>query len=463
MWLVGRSALFHLPRPAFVSIRALSSISLSHEPSPCASFDDAQFLPWLRRKSGVEISSSLKIGHSEHGRSLFASRFIEGGECILEIPHNAITPDKISPRYKSLLGDDVSNIGRLALVLLSEEKLGWTSEWAPYIACLPRMGELHCTIFWNKQEMELLRSSSVFHESVQNRNCIKKEFLSLISALKDFPEVTGSLKLEKFVHAYGIVGSRAWDATKQGLSLIPFADFLNHDGCSEACLLSDDDKEVSEVIAEQNYAPGEEVGPVVIISVVLISYGKFSNATLLLDFGFTLPYNPYDQVQFCMGLPQHDPLLSKKIGLLHRHNMPTTTDTDGPDGAKCSFTIKAVRSTDGRGFPPPLRAFARVVSATTYQELENMAAEALNRDGRLARLPLENKNKEVLSHRLLLSKIEGVIEEHMASISILERKCVGCNQFLHRRRLAKDLLNGELRVLCSAASWLTHYCHTLTG
>ncbi|CAN6471136.1 unnamed protein product [Victoria cruziana] len=135
--------------------------------------------------------------------------------------------------------------------------------------------------------MELLRSSSVFHESVQNRNCIKKEFLSLISALKDFPEVTGSLKLEKFVHAYGIVGSRAWDATKQGLSLIPFADFLNHDGCSEACLLSDDDKEVSEVIAEQNYAPGEEV---------LISYGKFSNATLLLDFGFTLPYNPYDQV-----------------------------------------------------------------------------------------------------------------------------------------------------------------------
>ncbi|XP_031484729.1 fructose-bisphosphate aldolase-lysine N-methyltransferase, chloroplastic isoform X2 [Nymphaea colorata] len=457
MWLVGRSTFFSLPRPAVVSIRTLSSISLSREPPPCAAFDDAEFLPWLRRKSGVEISSSLKIGRSEYGRSLFASRFIEGGECILKIPHNAITPDKIFPRFNSLLGDNVSDIGRLALILLSEEKLGLASDWAPYIACLPQMGKLHCTIFWNKQEMELLRSSSVFHESVQNRNCIKKEFLALISALKDFTEMTGSLELEKFMHAYGVVGSRAWDATKQGLSLIPFADFFNHDGYSEACLLSDDDKEVSEVIADRNYAPGEEVGS------VLISYGKFSNATLLLDFGFTLPYNPYDQVQLCVGLPQYDPLFSNKVELLHRHNMPTTSDTTGPDGARSSFTIKAVRSTDGRGFPPPLRAFARVLSATTCQELENMAAEAVKRDGRLARFPLGDKNKEVISHRFLLSKITDLIEEHISAISLLDTKCIGCYQFLHRRKLAKDLLNGELRILHSAASWLTHYCSTLSA
>lgn len=30
---------------------------------------------------------------------------------------------------------------------------------------------------------------------------------------------------------------------------------------------------------------------------VMIRYGKFSNATLLLDFGFTLQHNLYDQVE----------------------------------------------------------------------------------------------------------------------------------------------------------------------
>ncbi|XP_068314857.1 uncharacterized protein [Pyrus communis] len=43
-----------------------------------------------------------------------------------------------------------------------------------------------------------------------------------------------------------------------------------------------------QVIGDRNYAPGEHV---------LIRYGKFSNATLLLDFGFTLSCNIHDQVQ----------------------------------------------------------------------------------------------------------------------------------------------------------------------
>ncbi|KAK9169098.1 hypothetical protein Syun_001238 [Stephania yunnanensis] len=32
---------------------------------------------------------------------------------------------------------------------------------------------------------------------------------------------------------------------------------------------------------------------------VLIRYGKFPNSTLLLDFGFTLPYNAHDQLLGC--------------------------------------------------------------------------------------------------------------------------------------------------------------------
>ncbi|XP_024043661.1 uncharacterized protein LOC102631220 isoform X2 [Citrus sinensis] len=63
-------------------------------------------------------------------------------------------------------------------------------------------------------------------------------------------------------------------------------DFLNHDGLSEAVVLHDEDKQLSEVIADRDYAPKEEVW---------ITYGKFPNSTLLLDFGFSLPYNIYDE------------------------------------------------------------------------------------------------------------------------------------------------------------------------
>ncbi|KAM1819563.1 hypothetical protein ACFX15_001133 [Malus domestica] len=34
------------------------------------------FLPWLERKAGAEISSALSIGKSAHGTSLFASKSI---------------------------------------------------------------------------------------------------------------------------------------------------------------------------------------------------------------------------------------------------------------------------------------------------------------------------------------------------------------------------------------------------
>ena len=46
------------------------------------------------------------------------------------------------------------------------------------------------------------------------------------------------------MHACNLVESRAWGSTK-GLSLIPFADFVNHDGFSDSFLLGDEDKQLS--------------------------------------------------------------------------------------------------------------------------------------------------------------------------------------------------------------------------
>ncbi|XP_020597355.1 uncharacterized protein LOC110037115, partial [Phalaenopsis equestris] len=83
-----------------------------------------EFMTWLRKKTGLEISSVLSIGNSRYGRSLFASEPIEDGDCILKIPYTVhLTPDKIIPEVESLIVDDVGTISRLAVVLLAEQKL----------------------------------------------------------------------------------------------------------------------------------------------------------------------------------------------------------------------------------------------------------------------------------------------------------------------------------------------------
>ncbi|KAJ0978500.1 hypothetical protein J5N97_013974 [Dioscorea zingiberensis] len=225
---------------------------------------------------------------------------------------------------------------------------------------------------------------------------------------------------------------------------------------SEAVLLSDEEKEISEVIVDRDYAASEQV---------LIRYGRFSNATLLLDFGFTLRCNIHDQVQICMDISSLDPLYKMKLELWNKHSSPKVADACSSNSSGNFFTLKEVRagSKRGKGIPQALRALSRVLSATSKEELEALEAEAAENDGRLARRPLKDRSKEILSHHILLAQLEHTIESHDAAI-----KVVGSAQFHNdhsrstcRRQMAKDVLEGELRVLRSACDWLKDYCARL--
>lgn len=278
------------------------------------------FLQWLERKAACSISSSLFIGNSSYGRSLFASKIIQTGDCILKVPYRVqITADNLLPEIRSLIGEEVGNIAKLATVILIEKKLGQGSEWYPYISCLPQQGELHNTVFWTESELEMIRPSSVYQETIDQKSQIEKDFLAIKHIFECSHQSFGDSTYKDFMHACTLVGSRAWGSTN-GLALIPFADFLNHDGVSEAI-----------IIADRDYAPGEQV---------LIRYGKFSNATLMLDFGFTIPYNIYDQVQIQFDIPKHDPLRDMKLELLHQYFIPPPEDMKGLSHPVNSFSIK---------------------------------------------------------------------------------------------------------------------------
>ncbi|CAN6567544.1 unnamed protein product [Malus baccata var. baccata] len=413
-------------------------------------FDD--FLPWLKRKAGADISSALSIGKSAYGTSLFASKSITAGDCVLKVPYSLqLASDNLVPELKDLLSDEVGDAAKLAAVVLFEQRMGnvdccssliyyvverfslWIlrflfmqdSGWAPYIRRLPCPEEMHCTIFWSDDELELIRQSSVYQETINQRSQIEKEFLAIRMLLLEHGKARR----------------------------IPFADFLNHDGTSESIVLSDDDKQFSEVIADRSYAPGEQV---------LIRYGKFSNATLLLDFGFTHSYNIHDQVQIQGNIPHDDVLREMKWELLKRHHRPISNDVNCFDSSMDSFTIKEVRSGSGKGkgIPQSLRAFARVLCCTSPQELSDLAKEAAEHDGRLARRPLTNSSREIKAHQMLVSKLTRLVEDYDASIMSLGfvSSRITRGRLHIRRQVARDLLNGELRILKSASAWLRNYC-----
>ncbi|XP_027111140.2 ribosomal lysine N-methyltransferase 4-like isoform X1 [Coffea arabica] len=464
--------------------RPFFTLSVRHRPKlkfstssdkACRSYIDEEcdedFLPWLEQKACTKISSTLSIGKSAHGRALYASKPIQAGDCILRVPYSVqLAPDNLPPEICSLFGDEVSSVSKVALLLLHEQKMGQKSEWAPYIRRLPQPFEMHNTIFWSDDELEMIRQSVIYQETIKQRNHIEKQFMAIKPATDQFPQCFEDVSLKDFAYAHALVlwtrtfgddlfldipvTSRAWESSR-GVSMIPFADFLNHDGTSEACLMSHEGKQLSEVIAERDYSPGDQV---------LISYGKFSNSSLVLDFGFTVPYNIYDQAQVELNIPQHYHLFQMKLELLQRFKAPAIKDVNEFSSSEKLFTIKEVKfaSKKGRGIPQSFRAFACVLCSNA-QELSDLESEAAQSDGRLARSPLKNKSREIEAHELIHSKITEQINEYDACIKSLGPSTSQNLVRKHalRRQMAHDLLSGELRVLKSASAWLKKYCATL--
>lgn len=467
MWVKGRHSIICLPKPSAICSSARprfsSPLPLSQGPS-VAVREDNDFTMWLRKRGEDGACSSLTMGTSLYGRGLFASRPIQAGDCILRISKRLIiTPDKLHEEVKHLLHKDISNCARLALLILAEQYAGQASEWAPYMSCLPQLGALHNTVLWSDDELEMLRqSSSSYRQSVQFRAAIVEEFGAVQHVLQQCPHIFGqSVTCTNFRHAYAVVNSRAWGVDEGNtVGLVPFVDFFNHDAHCQSFLSFDNEYEYAEVIADRDYTAGEQVS---------INYGKFGNDVLAVTFGFTLEYNPYDQVEVWMGLSRRDVLRKAKLQLLHSHGMLTLSGFGDFDGGGNAFLIKEVKTIKGRGkgIPQPMRAFARVLCASSNEELVDMAREASEFDGRLARQPLKDIHKELQAMVLLLARVESLIQDHSSAILALEmadycrmnRKPVPSI----RREMAEEILGGELRVLRSAANWLKHHCIDLNS
>lgn len=444
-WTFRKPILFPLFQCFCASVSDFTSMP-SYKASYVDEDDDCNdFLPWLERKAKSKVSTALSIGMSSYGRTLFASENIKRGDCLLKVPFSVqISPDNMRPEFSKLIKDEVGSVARVAVVILFEKKLGRKSEWAPYISRLPPPEDMHSSIFWSDEELEMIGPSFLYEETLKQKKLIERDFLRVKLVFDEFQHLFQDPTLEEFMYAYQLVKSRAWESQK-GVSLIPFADFLNHDHTSGTYLYGDVYKQHSEVTADRDYAVGDEV---------LIRYGRFSNAALLLDFGFTVSNNSWDVFQVDLNIPQDDKLYTQKSDILHNLRVPNMKEGSEFTSSWNSFKIR-----QGKAIPLRLRAFARILVCKSQQELDGLREEAAQSDGRMARSPFKNKEREIAAHKLLHSKVCQLIEKHNEHIKLLASTAPDQSmKSVVRRRLAQDLLQGELRVMNSAREWLVNYC-----
>ncbi|XP_024523831.1 histone-lysine N-methyltransferase setd3-like [Selaginella moellendorffii] len=335
---------------------------------------------------------------------MFASRPIRAGERMLEVPPSLmITSRCLQDEVARFLPAQATEWSRLALFILAQWNKGQNSAWDPYMGILPSLVELNNTVFWKQEELQCVRHSPVYFKTTQRERWLDMEFSDVQSAISRCRHIFGeTASYDAFKHAYSIVATRSWRVTDIcELGMVPYVDLINHDWKCESILSHDPDKNCVVVIADRDYATGDEV---------FISYGQLPNVTLAVDYGFALSYNPFDEAEIWVTISPDDPLYDAKLDVFSRNKIKITEEEDGSMGK--AFVIQDINS-NPNGIPPGLRSFARVLCAKTPEELERLDASSAG-SGNFS-WDQDNQHKDRCALLEILSQVDNLIEKYVAA------------------------------------------------
>lgn len=173
----------------------------------------------------------------------------------------------------------------------------------PWKRVLPTQADFEASLplMWPKELHEYLPSAA-YGILKRQQNKFQLEWDSVSKA---FPEMERSaymynwfvINTRTFFHKTPEMEKYSWE---DKLALVPAADLFNHS--NNGCEVTWSVDEGYDITTNRTYNAGEEL---------FISYGKHSNDFLLVEYGFTMPGNPYDEV----GL---DEVIMPKLGNAQR-------------------------------------------------------------------------------------------------------------------------------------------------
>ncbi|KHG10408.1 Ribulose-1,5 bisphosphate carboxylase/oxygenase large subunit N-methyltransferase, chloroplastic [Gossypium arboreum] len=375
-------------------------------------------LPWGCDIDSLENAEALQNWLSDSGlppqkvginkvemgkRGLVALKKINRGEKILFVPPSLlITSDSdwSSPVAGHVLKQqNVADLPLLATYLISEANLQKSSRWSNYISSLPR--EPYSLLHWRRSELDRF-------DDLRRRIFSKHPHL--------FP---------KEVYLYSMDGK---------VALVPWADMLNHSCEVETYLNYDKSSQAVVFTTDRAYQPGEQV---------FISYGKKSNAELLLSYGFVPKQgtNLNDSVELPLSLKISDKCYKQKLKALMKHGLSASS--------QC-YPIQI------SGWPLELMAYAylTVSPPSMSKQFEEMAAMASNES--IIRKDLRYPEIEEKALQFILDSCESSISKYSKflkesgsmDLDITSQEQQNRGVFL--KQLAVDLCTSEQKILYRA-------------
>ncbi|MBA0854184.1 hypothetical protein Goshw_027212 [Gossypium schwendimanii] len=349
---------------------------------------------------------------------------------------------------------NVADLPLLATYLISEANLQKSSRWSNYISSLPR--QPYSLLYWTRSELDrYLKASQIRLRAIERIADITGTFEDLRRRIFSkhphlFPKEV--FNLVTFRWSFGILLSRLiYLSSMDGkVALVPWADMLNHSCEVETYLNYDKSSQAVVFTTDRAYQSGEQV---------FISYGKKSNAELLLSYGFVPKEgtNLNDSVELPLSLKISDKCYKQKLKALKKH---------GLSASQC-YPLQI------SGWPLELMAYAylTVSPPSMSKQFEEMAAMASNEsiirkdlrypeiEEKALQFILDNCESSISKYSKFLKESgsmdlditsqelqnRGVFLKQLAvDLCISEQKILHRAQYILKRRL-RDMRSGELR------------------
>ncbi|XP_013400368.1 SET domain-containing protein 4 isoform X2 [Lingula anatina] len=288
---------------------------------------------WLK-SNGFRCRKLQPAEFHDTGRGLLTLNSIPSGKCIISLPGRLLITSQTV--MASDLGADIqryiprlSPLLALCIYLINEQLKGVDSFWHPYIQVLPT--DFTTPVYYSQEELQWLptRARQAAMEQIQTvtRQYLElKEFMSNI--IKSHQKLAETFSYEHFRWAWCVVNTRSVYMLQprcQFLSneidhyaLAPYLDLLNHSVDAKVDAGYNYDTKRYEIITWTAYSKYQQV---------YINYGPHNNTRLLVEYGFVLPSNCHNAVQFDLDQIKSNPMFSsinssdKKLDFIREHKL----------------------------------------------------------------------------------------------------------------------------------------------
>ena len=249
---------------------------------------------------------------SDNYRGVIAKSDIKKYEIIMSIPKICLISMDIA--LSTSIGKEIGKFmyqelhsprhSLFSSFLLSEAQ---SEKWKFYFDLLPKDFS-YFPIFYTDKELEYLRGSPFLSQIFEKRIEMKSDYDVICNYIPSF----SSFPFIKFCQARMSVSSRIFGVTMNGVRadvLVPFADLINHRTQRQTQWYYDNAQNSFVIQSLEDIKEGSEIYD---------SYGKKSNAKLLLNYGFCLENNSENEYYLTLKFNPKVPLFSQKKVIFQR-------------------------------------------------------------------------------------------------------------------------------------------------